>query len=381
MSSDDFIDFSFVVVYKAAEDKTSELTFKPTVSKLDLVFNLDVTGSMGKEVENLQTTLQSVVISGVRKSVEDSAFGISEFADFPIRYDKTGSTVNYGWPRGREINGGQYFKKDSPWILHSRPEKNPGELARAVNSYSLSDGGDYPEAGYESLWMLAAGDTGSAKYASQTDENTRPGSISVDVVSGGKVVNTDGRWGGAGFRQGTLPVVVHITDALSHNSGSKNNYSTTYVSGAHNDTNVHEAFNQKGIKLITIFRRGEANPKDGITVDPGSALPELENSSNATGTVVKACAFKKSATEWTCGENKCCTQVNKNGTVKATSPDGNGNCVLSYGITSAATMTETVVQGIQALVKYGTYEVSTRVRGEDITVPIIDPDTKENKGN
>jgi len=386
LSSDDFIDFSFVVEYMKNEDKTSELEFKPTVSKLDLVFNLDVTGSMGKEVENLQSTLQSVVISGVRKSVEDSAFGISEFADFPIRYDinKNGTfesnEPNYGWPRGREINGGQYFKKDAPWTLHSRPEKNPGELARAVNSYSLTDGGDYPEAGYESLWMLAAGDTGSAKYASQSNENTQPGSISVEVA-GGKVVNTDGRWGGAGFRQGTLPVVVHITDALSHNSGSNNKYSTTYVSGAHNDTDVHNAFKQKGIKLITIFRRGEANPKDGITVAPGSALPELEKSSNATGTAVRVCAFKKSATEWTCGANRCCTQIKEDGSgIKDTAPDTNGNCVLSYGITSAATMTETVVQGIQALVKYGTYDVSTQVRGEDITVPIVDPITKKNKG-
>ena len=381
LSNKDFPGLAFTLDGKGevGQAKSAPLFFKPAVSKLDLVFNLDVTGSMGKEVENLQSTLQDVVIRGVRESVEDSAFGISEFGDIPIYHKDKNGTPKYGRPDSHEINGGQYFKKDSPWTLHIRPEKNPGLLTEAVNKYSLSDGGDFPESGYESLWMLAKGDesvtdANRLQYKKQnlTSEG-KPGEITSEWVlfeAQGQSQGAD-RWGGAGFRTGTLPVVVHITDALSHGDGNAvNDYDDNFVLNAHNADAVHQAYNEKGIRLMTVFRRNPLtyNSADGITSNPGEPLAELYDSSNATNAVVRACAFKLDETNWTCGVNKCCTTVDEQGVTKATEPDEHGNCVLSYGITGADTMTRTVVQGIQALVKYGTYEVSTRVRvadGED----------------
>ena len=367
ISSKDFIDFSFELEYEGSE-QSDTLTFTPSVSKLDLVFNLDVTGSMGKEVEKLQKTLQNVVIKGVRASVDDSAFGFSEFGDFPI-YHPSNAAFRYGRPDAREINGGQYFKKDSPWTLHIRPEKDPGLLTQYVNKYSLSDGGDYPESGYESLWMLARGDDpaeAKLQYATQTSIKETPNTSSMTTFAAQGKSQGAGRWGGAGFREGTLPVVVHITDALSHNDGkTENTYNTTYVKNAHTAAQVHTIYAQKGIRLLSVFRRSK-NLNDGITSQPGAPLEELYESSKATNAVVKVCAFKNNDGTWACGvADKCCTEVDSSGNPKPTNPV-DGKCVLSYGITSADSMTETVVQGIQALVKYGTYDVSTRVRGEDI---------------
>ena len=372
----DVFDFYFELP-KDGPEKTDVLEFSPSVSKLDVVINLDVTGSMQAEIDNIKEKLANVIIPETRKRVTDSSFGVSAFADFPVYLKKDKGSVSpdavrYGYPTSRGV-----FQADKPWLMLANVTTLQTELLAAVQKYELTDGADNPEAGYESLWQIVGADTVTketqAKYATmKLDEG-----LCVEPVTGWEslpVVNkVADRWGGAQFRKGSLPVVVHVTDAPSHNStlagdfGLKSyNYNEKYIANSHSDVDVHDLYAEKGARLITVYRRSATNAqqnKDGEGIVAGAQHPVLLNSSTQTDAVVPVCAFKTSATDWKCGENKCCTVTTNANSVD---PNEEGKCALSYGIVDGKKLSDTLVDGIDALVKYGTNEVATRVVGEPI---------------
>lgn len=357
-------DFYFELPYEG-DQKDDELLFKPAVSKLDVVINLDVTGSMQNEITNVTQKLETTIIPGVQERVSDWAFAISAFADFPV--SNANGTARYGAAVDREP-----FTKDNPWQLLSKITSSKNALNDAVKNFRLTDGYDYPESGYESLYQIAMADqmtneTQTAYYEGKDLTSPTAGKLVRMPI----ITNDDAHWGGVSFRNGTLPVVVHITDAPSHGSSTAKTvaatlqeyiYDANYILNAHTDADVHKAYQEHGIRLLTVYRRSateakENKDKEGITA--GAQHPVLRNSSLETSALVPACAFKKDASNWKCGENKCCTVTTAEGSVD---PIDN-QCILSYGLTSGTALSDTVVDGIDALVKYGTYEVATRVRG------------------
>ena len=92
-------DFYFELPYEG-DQKDDELLFKPAVSKLDVVINLDVTGSMQNEINNVTQKLETTIIPGVQERVSDWAFAISAFADFPV--SNANGTARYGAAVDRE---------------------------------------------------------------------------------------------------------------------------------------------------------------------------------------------------------------------------------------------------------------------------------------
>ena len=83
--------FVFIMHYNDPEDPPSpphdpipevdHLVFGTDIQKADIYFTLDSSGSMGGEIENLRSTLRSVVIPGVRASIPDAWFGVGRFED------------------------------------------------------------------------------------------------------------------------------------------------------------------------------------------------------------------------------------------------------------------------------------------------------------
>lgn len=147
-------------------------------NKLDVHFNFDTTGSFSEEIDALQNDLAGRIVPAVEDRVDDVAFGVSHFEDFPI--DPYGA-------RGDEV-----FEVLTP-ITTSR-----SRLASAVSALrNLGSGGDAPEAGFESLYQIATGDgfrQSGVTYIRESNDGI----------------------GGVEFREDALRVVLHATDAPSH---------------------------------------------------------------------------------------------------------------------------------------------------------------------
>lgn len=220
------------------EKQNDTLVFSPQVQKADIFFNVDTTGSMGDEIDNLKNSLSSTIIPGVKAKITDSAFGVSYFDDFPVN--------GYGYSSNN----------DMPFGLLQSPTTDVATAQTGVNKLAKHYGGDGPESGYESLYKIA---TGAALS-----------------WNGGSIPE-----GSVGFRAGAIPIVFHITDAVAHDSSFKP-YNSFYVYTIFNQSQVIEAMNAIGAKVVSVVS------SDGY--ETNSAKTQLTAVSNGTGAVVPTCA-------------------------------------------------------------------------------------------
>jgi hypothetical protein len=83
--------FLFIVPYNDPEDppptpvdpdpRVDHLVFSTNLKVADVFFTLDSSGSMGGEINNLRTSLRSVVVPGIRAQIPDVWFGVGRFQD------------------------------------------------------------------------------------------------------------------------------------------------------------------------------------------------------------------------------------------------------------------------------------------------------------
>jgi hypothetical protein len=305
------VDFYFVLPYKGPE-QSSTLRFVPRVQRADVFFNVDTTGSMSGVITSLRTGL-SAIIASTRARVSDSAFGVASFKDFPLSpYGSSG---------------------DRPFELLSGITTDEPTAQTAANALAASGGNDGPESGYEALFQAADG-TG----VMGTGGNFGP----FTVV---------GRVGGAQFRPGSLPIVVHATDAESHDLvATTGNPAYPAAYNAHGRTAALAALNKIGSRVITI--------QNGTTSTAGAQLTEV---SQTTRAVVPVCSFKTSASAWRCGADMCCLPTATAPTLDASSKP---ECVLRYQISGNGTgLADVTTDGIDAIIKYTKFDV--RAAGRD----------------
>jgi hypothetical protein len=176
-------------------DRTDTLTFEPAVQKADVLFVIDTTGSMTGEINNLQTSL-STVVSDVRGVIPDTAFGVSRFDDFP--------TGGYG-----DASCGT--ESDYPFQLEQRVTTVATAIQAGVDALDapLHCGLDYPESQIEALYQAATG----AGFRSPTGAVW---SSPFDAATGYDPALGHGTIGGAGFRADALPILVMATDDTFH---------------------------------------------------------------------------------------------------------------------------------------------------------------------
>ncbi len=226
-------DIEIVLPYMGDEVRI-ERELNAASGKLDLVFNIDTTGSLAGEITTLQQELSDRIIPMVEDRVNDVAFGVSHFEDFPIA------------PFGAA--------GDVAFELLTEVTDRRTRLAGAVQALgSLGNGGDAPESGFEALYQVATG------------EGLRQNGVTyIDAYRG------DGL-GGAGFRPSALHVVLHATDAPSH---SQPEYAAA-LPDAHSLGDVTRALNAIDAKVIGVVSSDSARI---------SLLPVVEQ----TGAVVPA---------------------------------------------------------------------------------------------
>lgn len=152
---------------------------------LDVHFSVDTTGSFLEEIDAIQADLDVRIIPALQERVGDVGVGVSRFEDFPEQ------------PFGGAA--------DWPFRLLTAITSARGRIASAVAALDspIGSGADGPESGFEALYQIATGD--GYRQSGLTLIEPFPGR-----ATGG------GTLGGAGFRDGALKVVVHITDAPSH---------------------------------------------------------------------------------------------------------------------------------------------------------------------
>lgn len=293
-------DFYFVLPFG---DPAQEgvFDFSTNLRRADVFFSVDTTGSFGEEIAAIQGSIDTLIVPGVLALITDAGFGVGRFEDFP--------RDPFGLPSDRPIQLLQSITTDM--VL----------LRTAVDALPPAAGGlDTPEAGMESLYQWATGrgipELDMAPFA--------PGDV-----------------GGAGFRTGSLPIIVHVTDARSHTPPDY------LVAGIRTHTRDEAVAALGGIGARVIGVRSTEN--EGNPEDP---RPELEDFAMATRTVVPPTG------------GACSTGIDGAARPPVTTATGDV-CPLVFDVRPNGTgLGDLIVDAIRQLASYGTLDISAVAVGE-----------------
>jgi hypothetical protein len=348
-------DFFFILPYQDPMGAQSKpLAFSTAVPALDVFFLMDTTGSMTGEIQNLQNALTSTVIPGITTAVANSEFGVGALEDFPISpYGSTDpiGTTNDDCRQGTN-QPDQPLKLMQP-ITASTTAVQTGVAALSTmngnNVVPIGCGDDWPEGSMESIYQAASG-----------SGLTGPSPTSVPANHTGI--------GGVGFRQGTMPVIVTISDADSHGPDrtgtctiqgfgtQSEQYTGTVAAVAHTTQNTKDALNGICARFVGIAAIQNPNIYSA-SCTPESYMTDLATS---TGARVPPAAWDVGTRPAGCSESQCCTAANGAGRA----PDANGLCPVVFDVSTDGTGVSTnIVTGIQMLTRFAQFTVTDQTIG------------------
>ncbi|NIR42319.1 MAG: hypothetical protein GWN07_41595 [Actinobacteria bacterium] len=296
-------DFYFVLPYMDPE-QSDILEFSTTIRQADVFFSVDTTGSFDEEIAAIRASIDTLIVPGVSDIIANPAFGVGRFEDFP--------RDPFGLP------------SDRPFELLEPITTDMALLTAAVDALPPAAGGlDTPEAGMEALYQWATGwgmpELEIAPFA--------PGDV-----------------GGAGFRRDSLPIIIHITDALSH---TPDEYLTAGIT-TRGPSEALAALGAIGARVIGV----RSTENDGALGDPRAELEELALGTNAT--------IPPSA-----GTGQCLTGIDGAARPPVTT-GGADTCPLVFDVRPDGTgLGDIIVDAIGQLASLGTLDVSTRPVGFD----------------
>jgi len=125
----------FEATISPGEDTTLGLTVRTgvrPVPTIDVVFLIDITGSMSEEIAVVQSEARTIM-SGIRGLVPDSRFGLATFSDYPSSYSYPGYSRVYG------------ATGDTPWEVNQQPTTETTLVEDELNAILTRDGADHPE--------------------------------------------------------------------------------------------------------------------------------------------------------------------------------------------------------------------------------------------
>ena len=339
----DQTDFFFVLPYNdPAGNQNKPLDFHTNVQSLDVFFAMDVTGSMGGEIANLQSSLNSIVTQ-IRTQIPSTWFGVGAFADFPI--------LPYGSVTSSDCAGATGVTDQPFKLILAMSDNATNQVQTAVGL--LASGGvpiwcgrDWPESQIEALYQVATG-----------DGLTGPSPTNVAVSHTGV--------GGVQYRKGSMPVVVPITDSYFHDPQSAAtcmiedgswSWSAAYAQPV---LQVAHTRQQAKDKLAAICAKvvGVASMEPGVGAC--SPLADEEDFATTTGARVPPVAWD-GARPAGCNAGQCCTEISGAGRA----PDGEGLCPLVFKINANGTgLGDSIVTGLKMLTRYAKFDVKTETVG------------------
>ncbi len=197
-----------------------EVSFFAQILSADVFFLVDVTGSMGEEIDQIRARLREEIIPGLVDAIPDVRFGVGHFADFPL------PDQNYG-----EID-------DDLFVLLTPETSNVGVVQSAVDRLPLQGGRDGPEAMVEALYLTATGE-GLGRFA-------RPA-----TCSGGTV-------GYPCFRAEGSRIILAFTDAPTHNGPGGHDAYSGIAPPPHSYEVTANALRMIGAKVLGLYSGGPA---------------------------------------------------------------------------------------------------------------------------
>ena len=283
-------DFFFIVPY--GEDPTPKsdvLKFSTNIKQADVAFVMDTTGSMSSSINALKSALAGSLLAQLQAAIPNVGMAIVDHKDF-----------------GQGDSWGVNVRQTITTTL---------SLAQsAVNAMTATGGGDEPEAQVGAMYfaLTGAANNGTPAIAAHTP-------------------STPGSFGGVDFRQGSVPVVVEISDASWHDP-----------SGNASIAALKTAFTNAKAKFVNV-----ADSSFG-------AAPETQPNdlSDATGSSVPPSAFGSVPG---CSAGQCCTGLN--GAGRAPTGPG-GTCRLNFLSQSGSGLSGGVVSAIQAIAVGSTFDVT-----------------------
>ncbi len=307
----EFTDFFFILP-SGADPEEAPLEFSSNIVQADISLAMDTTASMGGEMANLRDAFSSSIVPTISELIPNAAFGSTTFDDF--------------------LCDGHGLGVDQPFILRQRITLDETRVQAAIAALPLHSGGDHPESGYESMYQTATGLGVSGCGASVPAFD-----MERQYVEG----VADGPLGGVGFRVGSFPIVVHVTDAPSH------------------DEDAYGTFAASRDEAVAALRNGQIR-FIGVASGP---LPrdQLEYVAQQTGGRVPPCAWDGDRPDG-CADDECCTAMDGAGVPT----DGGGACPLVFDIDeSGAGLGSAAITAIQALANTTRFEVTTDLRRDE----------------
>jgi hypothetical protein len=297
-------DFYFVLPFKGPRGD-GELDFSTNVRQADIFFSIDNTGSMEEETANVQANLVSTIIPQIEDVIANVAFGVGRFRDFPLD------------PHG--LTG------DRPYELIQAVTADSSAVGDAIDGLPDPGGGlDVPESGFEALFQWASG-AGIPAFGMSPFQSNSPDGI-----------------GGGGFRPDSLPILVHITDAVAHAPADYLGFSDV----THGFDEAVAALNGIGARVIGINSLENAETE----FEPRSQLEELAVATRATIPP---------------DENESCPTGVGSNSYEPVEVKGESRCPLVFDVETDGTgLSGLVVDAIEQLTTLAELDVSTRPIGK-----------------
>lgn len=307
-----FTDFYFILP-EADPAQEAPLEFSSNIVTADVAIAMDTTFSMSQEIAALRNSFQTTIVPSVASTIENVAFAVSTFDDFPCNGHGVGD--------------------DRPFILRQRITTNVASVQTAIAGIGLHNGADLPESGYESMYQVATG--AGINHCGASIPAFNP---SLNLVPG----VADGTIGGVGFRVGAFPIVVHVTDDVSHEG-------SVYGGPAASSSAAIGALRDIQARLVGV-----------VTNDNSRARTELQNVARQTEAIVPVCAWDGVRPSG-CGATQCCTALNGNGRASES-----GSCPLVFDVDSNGNgLTSAMVTAIEALANTTSFSVTTQLRRDE----------------
>ena len=161
-----------------------------------------------------------------------------------------------------------------------------------------------------------------------------------------------GSIGGVGFRPGAMPIIVHITDAVSHESSDYDGWDCD----AHSSTETFDTLENLGARIVGVHNGAYSDDPEDLLYPLGMVM--------ATDSVVPLCAFEGSDARdaGVCLDTQCCTGISGAGVA----PISEDTCPLVFEIDWDGTGLDTsIVNAIDVLTQFVSYDLTADLRDDE----------------
>ncbi len=294
-------DFFFLEPYKQPPSPSNDvLKFSTKIQKVDVAFVTDTTGSMGGSITNLRSALTGTIVPALTAAIPSVHMAVVDHKDFPY-----GSYGDFS---------------DFPVRVYQVMTPTVSLVSAGINKYNASGGFDGPESQIPAMQHTLTGEAISWPGGT-VPAHTPPA----------------GLWGGVDFRDGSVPVIVLITDVSWHDD---------YTFPHPTMGTLQAAFKARNAKFVDItnFDEGQANVL-----------------SDATSSNVPPSAFGPAST--------CPTGVG--GAARGATGPG-GTCRLNFLHSGGSGVSTGITKAIQAISVGSTYDVTAKPSNDPTNADGVD---------